>query len=82
MTKLRKALSTAIAVATLATAGSFLPATSASAGGYYGPGHGFYGKPYYGQRRQRHCRWHRVPYRWDYYGRPIRWRKVRRCWYG
>ena len=78
MTKLRKTVSAAIAVATLATSGILAAPISQANAGYYSPGYGFYGRPYY-QPRVRRCWWERVPYRYDYYGRPIRWRKIKRC---
>ena len=78
MTTLRKFTVAVVAAATLGSAAYFTPVATANAGGYYGPGNGYYHynpRPY-----RRHCRWVRVPYRWDYYGRPIGWRRVWRCW--
>ena len=90
MTRIRKSIAAVLAVATISTAGVFAPFGTANAqgcyggGGYYGGYNGGYGRPYHGGYYkpyvQRHCKWVRVPYRWDYYGRPIGWRKVKRCW--
>lgn len=68
MTKICKALSTAIAVATLSTAALFTPVTAANAG-YYSPSNGFYGKPYYPPvyYQAPRCHWVKYKYR-DPYG--------------
>ena len=72
---LRTTALSAIAAAAFSMAALF-GATSANAGygyGYYSGGNGYYGA--YGN----YCRYIKVPYKWDYYGRPIAWRTVKYC---
>lgn len=71
MSTIRKSVTTAIAFAMLATAGAIVPVSQANAGGYgyYNEGNGYYPS----------CRYIKIAYKWDYYGRPIAWRKVRHC---
>lgn len=67
---MRKSILTALAFATLSSAafvGQYAPANAT----YYNQGNGYY---------YQKCGYVRVPYRWDYYGNPIAWRKVWRCW--
>jgi hypothetical protein len=70
----RKTALTALAAATFSAA-ALIGANSASAYGYgyYSGGNGYYG--YYGN----YCRYIKVPYKWDYYGRPIAWRTIKYC---
>lgn len=69
MTRPRKIAATAVALATLGSAAFFAPTSAANAGGYYTPGNGYYGKPYYPPSYTYHaprCHWekyrHRDPY--------------------
>ncbi|MCG6856474.1 MAG: hypothetical protein LJE67_00235 [Salaquimonas sp.] len=71
MTKLRKSIATALAFATLSTAGVFAPVAANAGGyGYYNPGNGFYGPPpHYGYGyRPPNCFWQRYRYRDPYSG--------------
>lgn len=71
MTAFRKTLASVVAAGVIAGSAIFgaTGAANANGYGYYSQGNGYYYK----------CHYISVPYKWDYYGNPIAWRKVKHC---